>query len=216
MLQGLTGWAFRYFAIVTKFKTKNKHFGSKKYGKSDVLLWDKEVDDNALGVKRRGAVVTIRLHEEADFLWMNGYITESTDISYPTGFDATITVSNKARGRLLNVNTMTAIQSESYTNDKEPRHSHTRSTSDAHGDYSELVLTFEDARCKPAHSSTSRARSHLPLRIATPEAFVTRFSNNRPPRSPRVCQACRRVQNSRRRRGTIGPRRLVGRFCPAH
>ncbi|KAL1597696.1 hypothetical protein SLS60_008182 [Paraconiothyrium brasiliense] len=140
MLQGLTGWTLCYFAIVTKFKSKNKRFGSKRYGRADVMLWEKEVDDTAAGIKRRGAKVTFRLHE-AEFLWVSGSITDSTSISTSAGQDATISVSNKSRGQLLDVSRMIAIASETA---RPSGSGHSRGHSDVHEDLSDLVLTFEN------------------------------------------------------------------------
>ena len=57
--------------------------------------------------------------------------------------EATITVANKARGSLLDVIKMIAIAPDTRQE---------RNQSDAHEDNSELVLKFEDIRCK-AHSS---------------------------------------------------------------
>ncbi|KAF2014557.1 hypothetical protein BU24DRAFT_451566 [Aaosphaeria arxii CBS 175.79] len=140
MLYNMTGWTLRYFAILDKFKSKNKHFWSKKYGRADILLFEKEVDDNS--IRRRGTQLVVRLHEEIDFLWTAGSITSSTALSY-SSCEVTLTVSNKTRGRLLNVTNMTAVASEGPT---KPQHSHHRSTSDAHEELSELVLTFQEER----------------------------------------------------------------------
>jgi hypothetical protein len=147
MLHGLTGWTLRYFAIVESFKSKKKRFGSKKYGRADLMLWEKDVDEGA--VKRRGAQVAFRLHDEADFLWTTGAVTASTSISYSTACDATITVSNRTRGRLLDIAKMSAIASENPRNTRSHGHGHghTRVTSDAHdGESSEMVLTFDDTK----------------------------------------------------------------------
>lgn len=157
MLYGVSGWSLRYFAIVTKFKLKTKRFGFKKekYGRADVMLWEREIEDNALGSKRRGTVVTFRLHEETDLLWMTGMITQSTEVSYPTGFDATITVANKTRGKLIDIGKMTAIASEGSP--KASSHGHSRHVSESHEEYSDLVLTFEeDPRCKFQSLSLNR------------------------------------------------------------
>jgi hypothetical protein len=142
MLQGLTGWNLSYFAIVSKFKSKKKRFGSKTYGRSDTMLWEKEVTDTA-GVKRRGAAVTFRIHEEGELIWVSGMITLSTKIETSSGSDATIMVSNKTSGKLLHVGRMTAIAEESPSG-----HKHSRSTSDAHEDYSDLVVSFENSKGK--------------------------------------------------------------------
>jgi hypothetical protein len=149
MLQGLTGWTLRYFAIVTKFKSKNKRFGSKRYGAADVMLWEKEVDDAAAGIKRRGAKVVFRLHE-GDFLWVSGSITASTSISTSTAQDATVSVSSKSRGQLLDVSKMVAIESEAA---RVSATSHARGHFEAHEDLSDLVLTFENEQCKYISSS---------------------------------------------------------------
>ncbi|KAF2191688.1 hypothetical protein K469DRAFT_695834 [Zopfia rhizophila CBS 207.26] len=69
-LNGLTGWTLRYFAIIDKFRSKNKRLGSKKYGRADIMLWEKEVED-ASG-KRRGTQVTFRHHDESDKIWTSG------------------------------------------------------------------------------------------------------------------------------------------------
>ncbi|KAF2797481.1 hypothetical protein K505DRAFT_139611 [Melanomma pulvis-pyrius CBS 109.77] len=123
LLQGLTGWTLRYFGIVDDFKSKRKRFGSKKYGRADIMLWEKEVDVNSQAIRRRGSQVTFRQHEETEFLWTSGTITASTSITFSTGTDATVTVSNRARGKLLNVTKMTTIMSE---NPRETKHEHTR------------------------------------------------------------------------------------------
>lgn len=144
MLEGLTGWSLRYFAIVTKFKSKNKRIGSKRYGAADVLLWEKEVDDTATGIKRRGAKVVFRVHE-GEFLWISGSVTASTSISTSTGQDATISVSSKNRGQLLDVSKMVAIASETA---KASGTGHSRGPSDVHEELADLVLTFENEQCK--------------------------------------------------------------------
>lgn len=144
MLQGLTGWTLRYFAIVTKFKSKKKPFGSKRYGRSDVMLWEKEVEDTINGIKRRGAKVTFRLHEQ-DFLWMSASIIDSTSISTSTGQQATISVSHKERGHLLDVSKMIAIASEAA---QPMGNAHVGAHPDGHKELSDLVLTFENEHCK--------------------------------------------------------------------
>jgi hypothetical protein len=138
MFRGLTGWALRYFAIVSKFKSKNKRFGSKKYGRADVMLWEKYLGDKLI------SAVTLRLHEEAELLWLSGVLTPTANIIYSTGLDATIVVTNKARGKLLDVSKMVAITSE---NEKPASHHvHMRSPSEAKEDCSDLVLSFESAQ----------------------------------------------------------------------
>jgi hypothetical protein len=159
MLQGLTGWTLRYFAIVTKFKSKNKHFGSKKYGAADVMLWEKEVDDAPAEIKRRGAKVVFRLHE-SDFLWVSGSITTSTSISTSTGLEATVSVSSKSQGQLLDVSKMVAIASEAA---RLSEVAHVKGHSDAHEGLSDLVLTFQNEQCKymPYHPSSDTVKHGL-------------------------------------------------------
>ncbi|KAL5426249.1 hypothetical protein PMIN05_011727 [Paraphaeosphaeria minitans] len=139
MLSALTGWTLRYFAIVTKYRSKNKRFGSKRYGAADVLLWEKEVDEPTTGIKRRGAKVVFRLHEGEE-RWVSGSVTAGTRIETSAGQEATVSVEGKSRGRLLDVSRMVAISSEAGT----PAPSHARGDSDAHGDMAELVLSFEN------------------------------------------------------------------------
>ncbi|CAI6302608.1 unnamed protein product [Periconia digitata] len=141
MLQSLTGWTLSYFAIVSKFRSKNRRIGSKRFGRSDVMLWEKEVDDRAAGIKRRGAAVTFRLHEDTGMIWVSGKINASTTIEYSSGLDATVTVANKSQGRLLIVSKMVASESE---NPAEQRHS--RGSSHVEAELSDLVVTFENSR----------------------------------------------------------------------
>ncbi|KAJ4299819.1 hypothetical protein N0V90_005065 [Kalmusia sp. IMI 367209] len=141
MLQGLTSWTLCYFAIVTKFKSKNKRIGSKKYGRADVMLWEKEVDDSDAGIRRRGARVTFRLHE-AEFLWVSGGINDTTSISTSAGFDATVAVSNKTRDQLLDVSKMVAVPSPGTA--KPSGTGHSRTSSETQEGLSDLVLTFEN------------------------------------------------------------------------
>lgn len=146
MLRSLSGgWTLCYFAIVTEFRTRRRHFGWRKYDKADVMLWEKEVDDSALSVRRRGSMITIRLHKETHLLWVTGAITTSSSIANSKCSDATVVVFNRRRGKLLDLGKMTAIESEAP---KAPARGHSRSTSDTHEDRSELELSFETAHCK--------------------------------------------------------------------
>jgi hypothetical protein len=138
MFRGLSGWTLRYFAIVSKFRAKNKRFGAKKYGGADVMVWMRDTDDNVT------SAITLRLHEEAELLWMSGALTPSTGIVYSTGLDATIGVKNKAKGKLLDVSKMTAIASE--TEKADIQHAHTRSSSDIKEEQSDLLLSFEHTK----------------------------------------------------------------------
>src|SRR5216117_2828763 len=103
MLQGLTGWALRYFGIVEDIKIKRKRFGNKRHGRADVLVWEKEIDDPAFSIKRRVSQVTFRQHEEGEFPWTSGTITTRSEIRFESGTDLTVTVMNKAKGRFLDV-----------------------------------------------------------------------------------------------------------------
>lgn len=143
LLSNLTGWSLRYFAIVDKFRSKNKRWGSKKHGRADIMLWEKEVEENMM--KRRGAQITFRVHDEVDDLWTAGAITASTSVSYSSSSDSTLTVSRKTRGHLLDVSKMIAVTSENAQLN-ERRHTHTRSASDTNEDHSEFILTFENSR----------------------------------------------------------------------
>lgn len=139
MLRSLTGWTLSYFAIVTKFRSKNKRFGSKRFGRADIMLWEKEVEDKTLGIKRRGAAVTFRMHEDTDQPWVTGKIGASTTIEYSSGLDATIAVSHKTRGKLLHTGKMVACSADQK---------HSRTASQPEADLADLVVTFEDSRCK--------------------------------------------------------------------
>jgi len=135
MLLGLTGWTLCYFAIVTKLKAKNKRFGSKRYGRSDLLLWR----------NNHKTMVTFRLHEEIEILWISGAISESTSVSMSSSTDATISVMSKARGKLLDVNCMTAIESELPQSSAAGR---SRASSEVHEGSSDFVLMFENSHCE--------------------------------------------------------------------
>ncbi|KAF2437571.1 hypothetical protein P171DRAFT_491913 [Karstenula rhodostoma CBS 690.94] len=179
MLQGLTGWSLRYFAIVTQFKSKNKRFGSKRYGAADVMLWEKEIDDTAAGIKRRGARVIFRLHE-GELLWVSGSVTASTSISTSTGQDSTVSVSSKSRGQLLDVSKMVAIASETA---RDSGIGHSRGNSDAHEELSDLVLTFENEQYRLDFVNLvtrfkASAATAAPLsRTATGVEFMRRVSS---------------------------------------
>ncbi|KAJ4352207.1 uncharacterized protein N0V89_007554 [Didymosphaeria variabile] len=179
MLQGLTGWTLCYFAIVTRFKSKNKRFGSKRHGRADVMLWEKEVDDTTAGFKRRGAKVVFRLHE-AELLWASGSITGSTSISTSAGQDATISVSKKTRGKLLNVSKMVAIASEAT---RPSDSGHSRGHSDVHEDMSDLVLTFENEQYRlefvklVTHFKTAAATAAPLSRTATGVESMRRMNS---------------------------------------
>ncbi|PVI05413.1 kinase-like protein [Periconia macrospinosa] len=142
MLQSLTGWTLSYFAIVTKFKSKNRRWGSKRFGRADVMLWEKEVDDHVANIKRRGVTVAFRLHADTRLPWITGKIGALTTVEYTSSLDATITVSNKMHGKLLHAGRMMAIESEMPS---EHKHSRSGSHSDA-AELSDLVVTFEDTR----------------------------------------------------------------------
>ena len=150
MLQGLTGWTLRYFGIVEDIKTKRKRFGNKKYGRADALIWEKEIDDPAFSIKRRFSQVTFRQHEEGEFPWTSGTITTKSGIRFESGTDLTVTVMNKAKGRFLDVGRMTAVITEGPS---EQRSSHSRNSSETQEDLSDLVLTFQDVRCKLSRPS---------------------------------------------------------------
>jgi hypothetical protein len=143
MLQGLTGWSLRHFSVGTKLKSKNKRIGSKSYGTADTMLWEKVVDNPTTNRRRRRAKVTFRLHK-ADFLWVSACITEDTQISRSRGTEITISIARKAKGQLLDIREMVAIESEEATSS----HDGHPSTSDDNNDLSELVLTFEKEHCK--------------------------------------------------------------------
>lgn len=141
MLHDLTGWSLRYFTIVPKFKSKQGHFRKKSFGGANIMLWEKEVEDR--GVRRRQSQITFRLCEEADFLWIAGSITQSTNITYSTSHNATVTIADKTRGRLLDVSKMIAIPGE-YP--KGSGNNYTRNSSNDNEDLSELIISFENAK----------------------------------------------------------------------
>jgi serine/threonine protein kinase len=142
LLLGITGWTLCYFAIIDKFKFKNRRFGSKRYGRADIMLWEKDIRDHT--GRRHATQVTLRTHEEGvDGSWFSGTISDLTSITYSNSADAAITVSNKIRGKLLDVTKMAAISSDSRPSGAE----HVRSPSDVtkEKELSELVLTFEES-----------------------------------------------------------------------
>ena len=56
--------------------------------------------------------ITFRMHGEVELLWVSGTITQATEIEYSSGLDATVIVSDKARGRFLDVERMVAVEAE--------------------------------------------------------------------------------------------------------
>lgn len=110
------------------------------------MFWEKLVDDKTTKSQRRIAKVTFRL-PKADFLWVSGCITETTSISKAKGTELTFSVSNKARGQLLNVRTMVAIASEDAMSFNDVN---LGTQTDDKKDMSDLTLTFEKEYCKHA------------------------------------------------------------------
>ncbi|KAF2108422.1 kinase-like domain-containing protein [Lophiotrema nucula] len=143
LLFALTGWKLAYFSHVTTFKAKNKFFLTKKYGRADILLWSKESLPEPSAFQ-----VTLRQHDEREFLWTSGTIATSTTVtpSSSSPLDATITVSNKFRGVLLDISSMTAITSERSSNATTVSNGPSQDDvehSDSDGE-SKMVLSFED------------------------------------------------------------------------
>ncbi|PSN72543.1 kinase-like protein [Corynespora cassiicola Philippines] len=145
MLKSLTGWTLRYFGLVTSFKSKRTLF-DEKYGKASVLLWEKENETRPPGRTVQRAVLTLRMHEEIEFLWLSGSIEGGTTVSNSeNGKDATLSVSHVTKGKLLEEKNMEAIPS---TTQQKSKHSRSNSSSATHTHESsrKLVLCFPDVQ----------------------------------------------------------------------
>ena len=169
LFQALTGWTLCYLGVVECFKIKRKHFrSSKRYGRADIMLWERGISSNQHELQ-----VTFRQQEEADFLWTSGTITPNSSVSFPGSCnDVTLSVSNKTRGKLLDVRRMAAIDEE----EKRKGNTHAKSSSNAGEELSEMVLTFELAHYRLAllnlienfkHAATATAPIDELQRIST-------------------------------------------------
>jgi hypothetical protein len=169
LFQALTGWTLCYLGVVECFKIKRKHFRSKRYGRADIMLWERGMSSS-----QRELQVTFRQKEETDFLWTSGTITPNSSVSFPGSCtDVTLSVSNKTRGKLLDVRWMTAITDEE---EKKKGHALARSIANAGEELSEMVLTFELAHYRLAllnlienfkHAATTTAPLYELQRIST-------------------------------------------------
>ncbi|KAF2807287.1 uncharacterized protein BDZ99DRAFT_77748 [Mytilinidion resinicola] len=139
-LSALTGWTLKYFATTRPKESKRWPTPRrKKHGPSDVLLWEKLV--NTPSDKRTLAQITFRSHTEGEKLWTTATINQMTSISTSSTADATLTISNKVRGSLLDIGKMTASQPQASAKElKGSRHHH-----EQRENHSEIGLTFQDS-----------------------------------------------------------------------